>query len=68
MHRYRNVEEMVLAETLIWELLSHPLPHDREPIKKDLSIAEDAFRKLIYAMREEIAFEERRKENLQKTG
>lgn len=65
-HRYRNVEEVALAESLIWELLGGPPPHAREPIKKDLNIAEDAFRKLIYAMREEISFEERRKENLQK--
>lgn len=62
-HRVRNVEEMALAETLMWELLGHPLPHDREPIKIDLAAAEEAFRKLIYVMQEEIAFEERRKEN-----
>jgi hypothetical protein len=67
-HRYRNVEEVALAETLIWELLGEPLSLDREPIKKDLNVAEDAFRKLIYAMREEIAFEERRKEDTHKTG
>jgi len=66
-HRYRNVEEVALAESLIWELLGEPLPHGREPIKKDLNEAEDAFRKLIYAMREEIAFEERRKEDTHKT-
>jgi hypothetical protein len=67
MHRYRNVEEVALAESLIWELLGEPLPHGREPIKKDLNEAEDAFRKLIYAMQEEIAFEERRKEDTHKT-
>lgn len=61
-HRHRNVEEVALAESLIWELLGEPLPHDREPIKIDLKVAEDAFRKLIYAMREVIALEERRKE------
>lgn len=64
MHRYRNVEEVALAESLIWELLGEPLPHGREPIKKDLNEAEDAFRKLIYAMQEEIALEEKRKEAL----
>lgn len=63
-HRYRNVEDMELAETLIWELLGHPLPHDRKPIKINLSMAEDAFRKLHYAIQEKIAFEERRKEYL----
>ena len=65
-HRHRNVEETALAETLIWELLGHPVPPDGGPIKIDLSVAEDAFRELTYAVREEIAFEERRKENLQK--
>jgi hypothetical protein len=43
-------------------LLGHPLPHDRKPIKKDLSVAEDAFRKLIYAMQKEIALAEKAKE------
>lgn len=65
-HRHRNVEEMVLGETLIWKLLGHPLPHDREPIERNLSLAEEAFQKLHYAIQEEIAFEEKRKENLQK--
>lgn len=65
-HRYRNVEETTLAETLIWKLLGHPLPHDRGPIKKDLSIAEEAFRKLHCAIQEEMAFEEKRKEIPQK--
>ncbi len=65
---HRNVEEVVLAETLIWELLGHPLPHHREPIEKDLNLAEEAFRKLPYAIQADIAFKERRKENLQKTG
>lgn len=66
-HRYRGVEEVALAESLIWELLGKPLPHDREPIKMDLDVAEDAFRKLIYLLRAEIALEEKRKENVQKT-
>lgn len=56
-YRYRNVEELALAESLIWELLGKPLPHAREPIKKDLESAEEAMRSLIYALREEIAFE-----------
>ena len=59
MHRHRNVDDLVLAESLLWELLGKPLPHDREPIKMELKDAEDALRKLIYAMREEIAFRER---------
>jgi hypothetical protein len=53
---------MALAEILIWELLGHPLPHDREPITIDIATAEEAFRELHYAIQEEIAFEERRKE------
>lgn len=61
-HCYRNVEEVALAEVLIWELLGKPHLHDREPIKKGLSVAEEAFRKLIYAMREEIALSEKAKE------
>jgi hypothetical protein len=62
LHLYRNVEEVALAESLIWDLLGKPLPHDREPIEKDLNEAEDAFRKLTHAIQEELALEERRRE------
>jgi hypothetical protein len=65
-HRHRFVEDPVLAETLIWELLDHPLPIDREPIKLDLSVAEQAFRDLIYRMYSEIALVERAKETSRK--
>ena len=65
-HRYRNVEEVTLAESLIWELLGKPLPHEREPIKINLGEAEDAFRKLVYTMREEIALAEKAKESASK--
>jgi len=65
-HRYRNVEEVALAESLIWELLGKPLPHEREPIKMDLGEAEDAFRKLVYAVRKEIALAEKAKESASK--
>ena len=61
-HRHRNVEETDLAEKIIWDLLSNPLPHNREPIEKRLDIAEDAFRQLIYVIREGIANEERKRE------
>jgi hypothetical protein len=54
-HRYRFVEDPVLAEKIIWELLGQPLPHDREPIKIDLSVAEQAFRDLIPQMHHQIA-------------
>ncbi len=65
-HRYRNVEDTTLAETLIWELLDHPLPHNREPIRISLDAAERAFRKLHYAIQADIAFKERRKEYLKR--
>ncbi|MCX6178681.1 MAG: hypothetical protein NT163_04840 [Chlorobiales bacterium] len=66
-HRYRFVEEPVLAETLIWELLGQPLPNDREPIKIDLSLAEQAFRDLIPQLHHEIALVEKKKEDVLKT-
>lgn len=66
-HRYRYVEEPVLAESLIWELLGYPLPNDRKPINMDLSIAEQVFRDLIPLMQREIALAEKKKEDVQKT-
>lgn len=66
-HRYRFVEDPVLAERLIWELLGHPIPKDREPIRINLSVAEQAFRDLIYQMHREIALAEKKKEGVQKT-
>jgi hypothetical protein len=65
-HRYRNVEEVALAESLIWELLGEHLPRGREPISINLSIAEQAFRDLIPRMQQEIALAEKKKEDLQK--
>ncbi len=65
-HRYRNIEEVALAKSLMWELLGKPLPHSGEPIQIDLNEAEDAFRKLIYVMRAEIALIEKAKEAAQK--
>ncbi len=61
-HRFRNVEEVSLAESIAWKLLGKPLPHNRTPIKMNLSEAEDAFRSLIYKVREEIALREKAKE------
>jgi hypothetical protein len=57
-HRYRRVEEPVLAEALIWELLGCPVPSDREPISVDLLRAEQAFRELVPRMQREVAFRE----------
>ena len=61
-HRHRYVEEPPLAESLISILLGHPLPHDREPISVDLDFAEKAMRRLHDREVEEIAAEERKKE------
>lgn len=66
LHRYRNVEDVTLAESIIWKLLGKPLPHDREPIEMRLTEAEDAFRNLIYVMRGQIALVEKAKEAAQK--
>ena len=63
-HRYREVEEPALAESLIGELLDYPRPGDREPVNVDLSIAEQAFRNLIDAMQSEIALVEKKKEDV----
>lgn len=62
-HRYRNVEEPILAERLIWELLGYPQPSDNEPINIDLHIAEQAFRDIHYRLRSEIALAEKEKED-----
>ncbi len=62
-HRYRFVEEPVLAETLIWELLGCPRPNESEPIEIDLNVAEQAFRDLIHRMHSEIALKEEEKED-----
>lgn len=58
-HRHLNVEEVILAEALIWKLLGHPLPHDRVPIKISLDKAEEAFRKLHNAIQAEVASKEK---------
>jgi hypothetical protein len=61
-HRYQNVEEPALAESLIWELLGHPKPDNcDEPINIDLASAEEAFRHLHYRLQNEIALTEKAK-------
>jgi T5orf172 domain len=67
-HRYRFVEEPVLAETLIWELLGQRLPNDCEPIKIDLRVAEQAFRDLIQRLHLEIALVEMKKRRHPENG
>lgn len=66
-HRYRFVEDPVLAERLMWRLLGQPPLNDREPIKIDLGVAEQAFRDLIYQMYCETALAEKKKDEVQKT-
>lgn len=61
-HRYRYVEDPILAESLIWELLGYPLPNDREPVSIDLHIAEQVFRDLPYRLQSEIALAAKAKE------
>lgn len=61
-HRYRNVEEPDLAESLIMELLGHPQASPYDLVEIDLSIAEQAFRELHYQLVSEIALIERAKE------
>lgn len=61
-HRFRNVEEPELAETIIWGLLGCPRPKNGEPISLDLNVAEEAFRAVHYRLVSEIAFWERAKD------
>lgn len=58
-HRYRNVDETTLANTLIWELLDYPKPNENKPIKIELGVAEEAFRDLFPRMQSEIAAKEK---------
>lgn len=60
MHRYRRVEQVTMAESLIFELLG--APHGPEPIKIDLKIAEQAFRELVPRMQSELASVEKKRE------
>ncbi|RDV04504.1 GIY-YIG nuclease family protein [Undibacter mobilis] len=57
-HRYRSVEEPTLAESLVWQMLSHPMPNEREAVKIDLHAVEQAFRELHYRLVREIALAE----------
>ncbi len=62
-HRYADVEEgPLLAESIIWVLIGVPKPNLNEQAEIDVSIAEHAFRKLIYRLREKIALMEKEKE------
>ncbi len=66
-HRHRYFDEPELAETLIWKRLGRPRPDDSEPINIDLSVAEQAFRNLIYDVHREIALREIDKEDSRTT-
>lgn len=61
-HRYRNVEETDLAESLIWEMLGYARSNGDEPIKIDLSIVEEAFRGIHHRLVSEIALVEKAKD------
>ena len=61
-HRYRNVEEPELAQSLIWELLGCSPPKKNEPVTINLNDAEHAFRALVPRMQSEIALKEKRLE------
>jgi rubredoxin len=65
-HRYRDVDDPVLAKSIIWELLGVPSPNNGEPIKIDLSKAEQAFCDLIAQMYREIALIEKKNEGVHK--
>ena len=54
-HRYRSVEEPVLAESLIWDLLGYPQSNDRELININVRMAEQAFRDFTPQMQRKIA-------------
>jgi len=60
-HRYRNVEDLELADRRIWDLLGHPQTANRE-LSIDLKKAEEAFRQLHYEIVSEIASVERAKD------
>lgn len=60
-HRYLNVEEPELADTLIWDLLEHPQTANRE-LSIDLKEAEKAFKQLHFRLVSEIALVEKAKE------
>jgi hypothetical protein len=60
--RFQNVEDMDLAEILMCKLFGSPYPYDYKPIEKDLSIAGKYFSNLHYAIRAEIALQERRRD------
>ena len=63
LERYRNVEEVDIAESVIWELLGKPLPHDRDPIEMDPNKAKEIFRSLTYVQRDRIAIEEKQRQD-----
>jgi hypothetical protein len=65
-HRYRKVENVTFAESVLWDLLGRPLPHDRKPIKMDLKKAEEFFRNLTSEIHERVTLIEIAKANSQK--
>jgi len=67
-HRYRTVDDPVLAESLLWDLLGYPRSNDRELINIDVRVAEQAFRDISPQVQRKIALAEMEKEDAQKTA
>lgn len=59
--RYRSVEDLDLAETLIFGQLGNPTTDDEGLIEMDLAKADKAFKELHYSMVRQIALAEKRK-------
>lgn len=59
--KYRNVDDVGLAEEVIKELLEVPSYSIGDEIEMDIENAEEKFRRLIYVMREQIADSERKR-------
>lgn len=57
-HRYRNVEEPVLAESILFDLLNISEANTLTSLMVDLNVAESAFRELHYRLENEIALSE----------
>lgn len=60
-HRHRHVDDMELAESIIWGLLGTTRPDVPGPIAVELKVAEQAMRALVYEMSSEIALRYRAK-------
>lgn len=55
LHRYRRVDDVELAESLLWVLLGRSKPTEPAPVTVSLETAEAAMRALIFELSHEIA-------------